>query len=230
VPDPFLPFEIIEDLGEGKRFQSFLKRPPKAGFVSEFAGSQLVRILPVLGQVEPKMGFFSNLLNIGKRIIGGILGGGAAPAAAVVAPIARRVVPTAVSRVGRIGRAGAGLLAGGAVFGIGESIFAGDGGGGGTALAAMGGNGDSFRRTIVQTIRASDGVITRQEILRGGPHLMQHDLVVAKRVFRLASKLHAKMPRRTVRVSRQKMLMQQVVENALEQKMCPPALCPPKGC
>jgi len=171
------------------------------------------------------MGFFSNLLNIGKRVIGGLLGGGA-PAAAAVAPvatIARRTVGTTARRV--LGT-GAGLVAGGAAFGVGESIFSGDGGGGGTQLAAMGGNGDSFRRTIVQTIRASDGVITRQEVLRGGPHLMQHDLVIAKRVFRLAGKLHAKMPRRTVRVSRQKMLMQQVIENALEQKMCPPLPCP----
>jgi len=93
-------------------------------------------------------------------------------------------------------------------------------------VAGVGGNGETFRRTIVQTIRASDGVLVRQEILRGGPHLMQHDLVVAKRVFRLAGKLHAKMPRRTVRVSRQKLLMQQVIENALEQKMCPPLPCP----
>ncbi len=174
------------------------------------------------------MGFFSSLLNIGKRVLGGILGGGAAPAAAQAIPTTARFAGAAasgVSRAGRVIRTGAGLLAGGAVFGVGESIFSGDGGGG-AALAATGGNGDSVRRTIVQTIRKSDGVITKQEILRGGPHLMQHDLVIAKRVFRLASKLHSRMPRRTVRVSRQKMLMAQVVENALEQKMCPPLPCP----
>ncbi len=173
------------------------------------------------------MGFFSNLLSIGKRILG-IGAPAAAPAAARAIPAVSGFTARGVrAGAGRFARAGAGAVGLGAGFAVGESIFAGDGGGG---LAAVGGNGDSFRRTIVQTIRASDGVLIRQEVLRGGPHLMQHDLVVAKRVFRLASKLHAKMPRRTVRVSRQKLLMQQVVENALEQKMCPPALCPPKGC
>jgi len=170
------------------------------------------------------MGFFSSLLGIGKKIIGGFLG---APAAGTARVLARPAARAGLGRGARIARTGAGLVAGGAAFGLGESIFAGDGDGG--QLAAQGGNGDSFRRTIVQTIRASDGVITRQEILRGGPHLMQHDLVIAKRVFRLAGKLHAKMPRRTVRVSRQKLLMQQVIENALEQKMCPPLPCPPRS-
>jgi len=176
------------------------------------------------------VGFFSSLLNIGKRVLSVFTGTPAAAATRAIVPSASvqqiGVAATRAGAIGRVGRAGAGLVAGGAAFGLGQSIFD-DGGGDGGQLAAMGGNGDSFRRTIVQTIRASDGVITRQEILRGGPHLMQHDLVVAKRVFRLASKLHAKMPRRTVRVSRQKMLMQQVVENALEQKMCPPLPCPP---
>jgi len=198
------------------------------GVFSEFA-NQPDPSFPIRILAEGNVGFFSSLLSIGKRVIGGLLGTTAAPAARAIAPvtsIAAGAARLGGTRAGRVIRTGAGLVGAGAAFGVGESIFAGDGGGGGGQLAAMGGNGDSFRRTIVQTIRASDGVITRQEVLRGGPHLMQHDLVIAKRVFRLAGKLHAKMPRRTVRVSRQKMLMQQVIENALEQKMCPPLPCP----
>jgi hypothetical protein len=58
---------------------------------------------------------------------------------------------------------------------------------------------------------------------------MQNDLVVAKKVFRLSSKLHQRLPKRTVKTSRIKLLTQQVLENALEARIAPLALCPPKG-
>lgn len=172
------------------------------------------------------MGFFSSLLSIGKRIFTAVTGIGGTPTAQRFG----RAAVAGTSRVSRVARAGAGLVAGGAAFGLGTSIFDGGGGGGGVA-AGVGGNGETFRRTIVQTIRADDGVIIRELILRGAPHLMQHDLVVAKKVFRLSSKLHQKMPKRTVRTSRLKLLTQQVIENALENRLTPQALaCPPRPC
>jgi len=165
------------------------------------------------------MGFFSSLLNIGRSILG--IGTTAAPAAA--ATVAARVAPV----VRRVAGVVTGGVAAGAGFAVGESVFGGGGGVGVPISAGTGGNGETFRRTIVQTIRADDGVVIKNVFLRGAPHLMQHDLVVAKKVFRLSSKLHQKLPKRTVKTSRIKLLTQQVLENALEARMAPLALpCP----
>jgi len=178
------------------------------------------------------VGFIDSILGFGKKIIGGLFGGGAATA------VARQVIPrvgaaAAAQRVGasaaRIARAGAGAVALGAGFAVGESIFSPEQQ---EALAAQGGmgggNGFSFRRTIVQTIRSFDGVILNIEVLRGAPHLMNRDLQTAKRVFRISSKLGARLPKKMVRMSRTKMLMQSLQESALERAISPPAMCPPK--
>lgn len=177
------------------------------------------------GAVTNPVGFFSSVLNIGRRLLG-IAAPVAAPVARVAAPIARRVAPIARRGAAVVG----GGIAAGAGFAVGESVFGGDGGGVLSAAGGMvGGNGETFRRTIVQTIRADDGVVIKNVFLRGAPHLMQHDLVVAKKVFRLSTKLHQKMPKRTVRTSRIKLLTQQVLENALEGRLTPQAaLCPPR--
>jgi len=179
------------------------------------------------------VGFIDTVLGIGKRIFGGLFGGGAAAAPAAARAIAPRVAAGTAARIGgaaaRIGRAGAGAVALGAGFAVGESIFSPEQQ---EALAAQGGlgggNGFSFRRTIVQTIRSFDGVILNIEVLRGAPHLMNRDLQTAKRVFRISSKLSGRLPKKLVRVSRTKMLMQQLQESALEKAISPPAMCPPK--
>ncbi len=171
--------------------------------------------LPVKGE---QMGFFSNLLGFGKKVIGGLLG---------IAPAAKKIKP-AVTKVAAVARRGAVPLAAGTV-GLGAGLLAGDGAvdaAGRPIGGGVGGNGLTFTRTIVQSVDARDGTVLRQQVLQGSPHLMNRDLAVAKRVFRLAGKLHRRMPKRTVRMSRAKLLTQQVVENALERAALP---CPTKG-
>ena len=183
------------------------------------------------------VGFFDTILNIGKRIIG--LPVSAPARRALPAPVARTALP-ARRTFGRAAVAGgAGVLGGGILATIGQSIFGDSGsaatavqalprgdGGGGVPLAAMGGNGMSFRRTIIQTIRSDDGVVIRQEIKQGAPHIMNKDIQIAKRVFRMSTRMHNKLPKRTVRPSRMKQLTAQVLENALRDKACPPPPCP----
>jgi len=179
------------------------------------------------------MGFFSNLLRTGARLLGFSAPAPARAAARVAPRVVPRVFPagpvgTRGSRIGRAAVVAGGTVLAGAGFAIGDQVVGAltDGGGG---VMGEGGNGETFRRTIVQTIRSDDGVLVKQVILRGAPHLMQHDLVVAKKVFRLSSKLHQRLPKRTVKTSRIKLLTQQVLENALEARIAPLALCPPKG-
>jgi len=178
------------------------------------------------------VGFFSNILNIGKRLLG--FGGAAAAPARAIATRG----PVSVGMRSRIGAAGRGARAiGGAValgggFALGESIFA-PGEEGMAGIAGVGGNGQTFRRTIVLTIRADDGVIIRRKVLEGSPHIMNKDIQIAKRVFRASTKLGGRLPKKVVRRSRKSMLMDQVMENALERASCPPqplALAAPARC
>jgi len=167
------------------------------------------------------MGFFGDLISGAGRLVRGFLG---VPAAAAAAPVARAIAPAIArggTRLGRVGRAVGGAVGLGGAFAVGEAgvgalIGDGDGGGGG-----VGGNGRTFRRTIVQTVNREDGAVIRQEVRRGAPFLMRRDVIVAKRVFRMASKLHGKLPRRTVRQSRVKALTDRVVESALDRAACP---------
>lgn len=77
-------------------------------------------------------------------------------------------------------------------------------------------------RTIVQTLSA-DGTVVRQKVLRGSPHLMNRDLMIAKRVFNVSTKLHAKLPRKTVKESEVTALKNRIVKNALDKAGAP---CP----
>lgn len=62
-----------------------------------------------------------------------------------------------------------------------------------------GGAGGTVRQTIVQTVDRATGNVVRQDVFRGAPFLMNHDITVAKKVFRVAQKLHGRLPRRSVR-------------------------------
>jgi len=158
------------------------------------------------------MGFFSSLLSVGRSVLTGL---------GVIAP---KVVPA----VRRIAPAIAGAGAAGVGFAAGEALFDSATGQPLTAQAGRGGNGMTFRRTIVQTVNAADGQIMKQKVLAGAPHLMNRDLIIAKRVFRLSTKLHQKLPKRTVRQSRTKALMTQIIESSLARQALPscPPVCP----
>jgi len=178
------------------------------------------------------VGFFDNILRIGGRLLG--LGAPAAARAAPrVLPAAGRVVRPGLGRaIGRGAAAVGGALGLGGAFAIGESIFTPEQQ---DAVGAdgLGGNGMTFRRTIVLTIRSADGVIVRQKVLEGSPHIMNKDIQIAKRVFRASTKLGARLPKKVVKRSRRSMLTDQVMENALERASCPPAhahalACPPR--
>jgi len=170
------------------------------------------------------MGFFSNFLGRAVQIVGRGLG--------IIPPAARAVAaaaPTAVRATARAARSVAPAVAGGVAGGVALGAVAGavDGGvqvaAGTTAAMGMGGNGDTFRRTIVQTIDSRTGELRKQVVLAGAPHLMNRDLQIAKRVFRLSSKLHTRLPKRVIRPSRQKQLTMQVLDNALQRAALP---CP----
>lgn len=210
----FLPLEIAEELTPG------LLGTPRTEAGRQRQASLQAGIVTKLE--DGVMGFFSTLLNIGKTILGGVLG-----TAAVVAPKVVRPITTALPKVVKFGAPLAAGVAGGVAFAGGEALFA----GGGTGMGGPGGNGLSFRRTIVQTVNSQTGEIIRQELLAGAPHIMNRDIQTAKRVFRLSGKLFRRLPKRTVRASRRQSLTEQVMNNALERAACPPALaCPTKPC
>jgi len=84
-----------------------------------------------------------------------------------------------------------------------------------------GGNGRFSKRTIIQTLDQTTGMI-RSEIKSGAPHMMNSDIRAAKKVFRMSAKLHAKMPRRTVKESETTKLKNAAVQQALQNVSCPP--------
>jgi len=148
------------------------------------------------------MGFFSTVFNVVKSVGRAVLG---IPAPVKVAVAA---APALASRTSLL-RRGASLAGTGAALGIGagaglgvvraggQIISGGDGGAG-----AVGGNGDSFRRTLVQTVDRATGEVESTIVLRGAPFVMRHDIQIAKRVIRMASKLgKMKGIRHTVRQS-----------------------------
>ena len=84
-----------------------------------------------------------------------------------------------------------------------------------------GGNGKEATRTIVQTVNLLTGKIVRFKILPGSPHLMNSEVSAAKRVFKISSKLHARMPRRTVKESQTKKLTDAAIAAATANVTCP---------
>lgn len=87
------------------------------------------------------------------------------------------------------------------------------------------GNGRTANRTLVQTLDLASGRIIRTRVLPGTPFLMNADVQAAKRVFKLSSKLHGKMPRRTVKESEVTKLKNAAVQQAIANVSCPPPPC-----
>jgi len=170
------------------------------------------------------MGFFSKLLGTVAGVAGRFLGVPAVGAVrqAVVAPAARALAAggaagrvLARSRVGRGALALGGAAALGGAFAGGEALAAGaiddDG------VGIVGGNGLTVRRTIVQTINRQTGEVVRARVLRGAPFIMRHDIIVAKRVIRMASKLgRTKGLRHTVKQSVASQLTEAIRDQALD--------------
>lgn len=162
------------------------------------------------------MGFFSSLLRGVGRVATSFLGI-TAPAAAAAAPIVRRAAASPiVRRVGRGALALGGAAALGGAFAGGEALAGGGFEGDGTGVS--GGNGLTFRRTVVETINRESGDVVRVQVLRGAPFIMRHDIIVAKRVIRMASKLgRTKGLRHTVRQSVASQLTEEIKDQALAQ-------------
>ena len=134
-----------------------------------------------------EVGFFGSVFNVVKSIGRAVLGIPASIPRATPALLARaRAAAPAVAR-GAAAVGGAALLGG--AFQAGSNLVDADGqpiaGGGGGG----GGNGLSFRRTLVQTVNRLTGEIEFTQTLRGAPFIMRHDIQIAKRVIRTASKL-----------------------------------------
>jgi len=168
------------------------------------------------------MSFFGTLFGLGKRILGGIVGGvkGLLGIGAKVPAAAAAVATRAAGTLpGRIALGGAAALAGGAAFGVGQRLVA--PGAAGQQLAAgaaglPGGNGAFVTVTTIQTFNRATGEVVSQESLPGRPHLMNRDIAIAKRVFRTASKLGARLPKKMQRPSRASMLKDQIIDNAFQ--------------
>ncbi len=135
------------------------------------------------------MGFFSTAFNVVKSIGRAVLG---------IPPTVKRVAAAPVlARAIKVGARGASLAGTGIALGVGAGLglsavegdpdFVGPPSPGG--ISTVGGNGRSFRRTLVQTIDRDSGVVEKTIVLRGAPFVMRHDVQIAKRVIRLASRL-----------------------------------------
>jgi len=170
------------------------------------------------------MGLIATILGAGARLLGfggAAAGAGAARGAAAAAPTLLSRVFGGVSRFARaVLPIGAGVAAGELIAG---GLRGGGGGAGAAALAAgdLGGNGMFTTITIVQTLSNATGEVVRQRTLRGSPFLMNRDIGIAKRVFRTATKLHGRLPRRAVQQSRTKMFTDRLLDKALDDALCP---------
>jgi len=198
--------------------------------------------MPIGGILSAVVSLPSALLGGG----GGLLGGGeAAPAGAegptgetgLTIPGAGSLTSDPLALAGQLiglpfGVLDAALeLVGGDILGTGQ----GPGGTAGIAGAARGrppdltgfsrGNGRTANRTIVETLDLVSNQIVRRRILPGTPHMMNSDIRAAKKVFRQSAKLHARMPRRTVKESETKKLTNAAVQRAIQSVSCPPKPC-----
>lgn len=79
--------------------------------------------------------------------------------------------------------------------------------------------------TTVRTI-APNGTVVRTETMKGRPFLMKKDIIAAKRVFKLSSKLHAKLPKRTLKQSEMAKLNEAILDET-KRRLTGPS-CPPK--
>lgn len=163
------------------------------------------------------MGIFGTIF---KGIVGAIRGGISGLSGATT-----RVAP-AISRFGPAARSIGGGVAGGlAVDAAGRLITSVPHPGPITGSAARaqasagtGGNGLTFRQTLVQTIEVGTSRVVSEQVLRGSPFLMRNDIQIAKRVIRTASKLgRLKGIRHTVRQSSAAKLKDAIEQKALDQ-------------
>lgn len=161
--------------------------------------------------IPPRGGFFSSILRVAGAVGKAVLG---IPAAAPVT--ARALVPAVTGVVA--GAAGAALIPGQAATALGQLGVTGFPVGAAVAREVV------RKRTVVQSLN-SQGLVIGSITLAGAPFLMKKDLVTAKRVFKLATKLHAKIPRRTVKESEIKQLKDAAVSQALQRVIAPPKPC-----
>ena len=173
------------------------------------------------------MGFFSNLLRTVGRVAGSFLGI-TPPVAPAAAAVAAPVIATAAARAAAIAR-GAGrvivpAVGVGAGFALGERLLAPGVAGG--AMAVSGGNGRTTRMTQVATIDNDTGTVLKIVTLKGAPFLMRNDVIIAKRVFRLSSKLAGRMPKRTVKQGLASQLTEKVQRNLIDSVAARATACP----
>lgn len=182
------------------------------------------------------MGFFSSLVKAGVGAIGGAIRGftgAAAPTARLLTRAAPIVTRSPLARVG-LGL-GSALAAGGA-FAVGDVALSSllDGPDDGTPLAATGGAGvgggcpggasGNIVTTLIVTRNAAGQIICTKR-RRGSPHLMNSDLIIAKRVRRVASSLANKLVPRTRKQSKAAKLTE-AVQDAVMRRVSQDAACP----
>jgi len=166
------------------------------------------------------MGFFKELLGTAVQIGSAFLG------TTIAQPAQQQIAgPTAMARLPAV--TGTGLLTGrvgGPVITKGQLAE-------GTVVkeifAATGGpTGRRRKRTTVETFDPVSGIVTKRVTFAGGVAVRASDVAAFKRVFRQVTKLHGKLPRKTIRESQVKQLTDRVVKNALERAGDDNGSCP----
>jgi len=84
------------------------------------------------------------------------------------------------------------------------------------ATGLGGGNGVTHLRTVVQSIDNATGAIVRESIQEGSPFLMNKDMQIARKVFKMIGMANKRLPKKMVRVSAATMLKDQLVESSLQ--------------
>ena len=103
------------------------------------------------------------------------------------------------------------------------------GGGGAVDTTGFGGgNGRFATRTIVETMDTATGKIVKRKVMPGSPHIMNAEISAAKKVFRQARKLDARLPKKTRRESKAKQLTDAAMDRALRETQSGDC-CPPKS-
>jgi len=177
------------------------------------------------------MGFFDTAFKVAARVVGAVTGlGGAPQRAQVAAAVAARGPRSLAQRAGRFARTNIvpAAVAGG-TFGAADVAIQAALGDGPAAAAGGGGNGQLRTVTVVTTVDNA-GMIVRRRVLKGSPHLMNRDLVIAKRVLRTAGKLGRKFSRKTREVSQTKQLLGVIQQKAIATALGVDCAPTPKTC